>query len=66
MGKWAATMRVCATCRYWCGSRDVDGLATMFEAKEPYGMCAGPFGSFRGCQMNEGHSCSKWEKFRDD
>lgn len=66
MSTWSANMQVCATCRYWCGCRSVDVFASWFETKESYGVCAGPLGSFRGCQMYEGESCSKWERFRED
>lgn len=66
MSCWGKNQQVCATCRYWCGSRDIDFIASHFHALHSQGLCQGPFGSFRGVEMGEGSSCQAWEPFRDE
>jgi len=63
MATWGKLQKVCASCRYWCGTRKIDFMAQFFEA-EQMGECAGPDGSFRGIELSEGASCDKWEQFR--
>lgn len=64
MATWGCSQQVCASCRYWCGTRKIDFMACFFDAKEDKGQCSGPDGSFRGVETGEGSSCSKWEIFR--
>jgi len=64
MGSWGKEQQVCATCRYWAGAREIDFSASCFAALHAEGRCNGPDGSFRGCQMGEGSSCSEWETYR--
>lgn len=66
MSTWSSNQQVCASCRYWCGARNIDFMAYFFEAKEDKGECAGPSGSFRGIETGEGSSCSVWEPFRKE
>lgn len=65
MSCWGKSQRVCATCRYWSGRREMDFTASHFNTLAKTGTCNGPFGSFRGVDMGEGSSCSEWESFRD-
>ncbi|MCC5911654.1 MAG: hypothetical protein JJT76_14610 [Clostridiaceae bacterium] len=64
MSTWSNQQRVCATCRYWSGRREMDFSAIFFTAKDEKGRCNGPIGSFRMVDMNHGASCSFWEVFR--
>lgn len=64
MGSWSRDMQVCASCRYWCGRRNMDFWACHFEAIDSEGLCNGPDGSFRSIMMGEGSSCGFWEVFR--
>jgi hypothetical protein len=64
MSSWGCDQKVCASCRYWCGRREIDFMANFFDVKEERGVCSGPPGSFRGAAMYEGASCSEWETFR--
>lgn len=64
MGNWSIDQKVCATCRYWSGSRDIDFMALFFEAKVSLARCNGPSGSFRPCNTGDGSSCSCWQAFR--
>ncbi|QRF22861.1 hypothetical protein FY534_03590 [Alicyclobacillus sp. TC] len=64
MGTWSGRQRVCCSCRFWSGGRDINFTATTFKALDSKGKCNGPAGSFRGLEMRESASCSKWEAFR--
>ncbi|MBX4263126.1 hypothetical protein [Clostridium estertheticum] len=64
MSTWSSSQQVCASCRYWCGRRNIDFMACFFEALGERGICEGPDGSFRGIETNEGSSCTQWETFR--
>ncbi len=61
---WGSSQQVCATCRYWSGSREIDCFASCFTIKDDTGVCNGPDGSFRGMQMGDAASCSEWAPFR--
>ena len=63
MATWSKTQRVCATCRYWTGRRDVEHTASFYRAIDSRGKCANPRGGFRRAEMNEGASCKDWEAF---
>lgn len=64
MGNWSCDQQVCASCRYYGGRREIDFTGSFYEATESTGVCYGPHGSFRGCEMGEGASCSEWEVFK--
>lgn len=64
MSSWSCDQRVCASCRYWLGAREVDFSGSFYEAAESEGKCCNPNGGFRGCRMGEGSSCSDWDCFK--
>lgn len=64
MGNWSCDQQVCASCRYWCGKRNIDFTASFFEAIDEQGTCNGPQSGFRGCEMWDSSSCNEWEPFR--
>lgn len=39
MSKLGPNFKVCQTCRYWCGSRDIDGMTRLVEAYSSSGKC---------------------------
>lgn len=65
MSSWSCDQKVCASCRYWLGKRDVDFLAYFFESISGQGKCAAPKGVFRGVDMGEGSTCSDWGSFKN-
>jgi hypothetical protein len=66
MSSWSCDQQVCATCRYWCGKRDIEFMANFFNAMAEKGKCADPSGNFRGIYTYEGTSCSDWEAFGNE
>lgn len=66
-GSFSDSMPVCATCRYWCGKRDINFSFTVFEALEDSGKCCGVHSaSFRGLDTWPSGSCMGWEGFRSE
>lgn len=65
MQSWSCNQQVCASCRYWCGKREIDFMAYFFEVLEDEGKCANPAGGFRGVKMNGGSSCCDWKAFKE-
>jgi|GEM_PF-546301 hypothetical protein len=63
MATWSKTQRVCATCRYWMGRRDIKHTASFYQAIDSRGKCANPRGGFRRAEMNGGASCKDWATF---
>jgi hypothetical protein len=66
MSCWGKGQEVCATCRYWSGSREIDFSGSHFNSLEQVAACQKPFGPFRGVTMSEGSSCSEWDSFDED
>lgn len=48
MSVWSCEQQVCASCRYWLGSRVIDFTASFYEAESEQSKCAAPHGGFRG------------------
>ncbi len=63
MATWSKTQRVCATCRYWMGRRDIKHTASFYQAIDSRSKCANPRGGFRRAEMNGGASCKDWATF---
>lgn len=63
MAIWATNQRVCATCRYWMGKREINYMNTIFNVYEDKSKCGGPIGSFKGAIMHSGASCNCWGAF---
>lgn len=55
-------MKVCASCRYWGGKRDVS-FGQWIETFEDKGECMRPYGGFYGVEIFDGGSCPDWEPF---
>lgn len=66
MSCWIDVHKICATCRYWAGKRDVDAKATFFQTRDEKGVCYGPYGSFRGEVMKECSSCLRWGAYHSE
>ena len=66
MGTWSDKMIVCASCRYWAGSRNIDFTASFYTALNGDGKCCNPNSGYRGANMNEGYSCGCYECFKKD
>lgn len=62
MSGWSCNQKVCTSCRYWCGRREIDFMACFFNALDVYGLCMGDV--FRGIETSESSSCSSWEPFK--
>ena len=62
MPTWNKDQKVCATCAFWAGKREVDLSGEVFTALEAEGKCEGP-GDFNASSMGEGGYCSAWEIF---
>lgn len=66
MSSWSCDESVCASCRYWRGTRKVDSKDYSVEALDENGTCRGLAGTFWGHDMSEGSSCSEWELYREE
>jgi len=64
MATWTMQDRVCCSCRYWSGDRNIDFMAIFVESKSKIGRCNGPIGSNTYMDMNESNTCGYWEKVR--
>jgi len=60
---WSKEEKVCATCKYWGGIREIGTMGDFYRAKESIGQCSGPVGSFNPSLINEGRTCSYWELY---
>lgn len=63
MSTWSCDQQVCASCRYWCGRREIDVEAYFFTAYGNSGKCANLDSGFRNTKTDEGGYCSQWEAF---
>lgn len=56
-------IKMCATCRYWCGKRDFDGIGCYtYDTQDDYGKC-GQVGwkGFSGSQVSATMQCMDYE-----
>lgn len=60
MSLWTKKEKVCATCIYWKGKRDVDSM--FIETKNNDGRCFCEDG-FYNLKTIQGSSCSNWKGF---
>jgi hypothetical protein len=60
MSLWTKKEKVCATCIYWQGKRDVESM--FIEAKNHAGRCFCETG-FYNLRTIQGSSCSNWKGF---
>ena len=57
--------RMCATCTYWAGCRELDtfGTFSIIEDGQPFGRCMNPeSGWYKGSSMAQ-NCCTKYEKW---
>ena len=59
------TWKQCATCAYWCGTRECDhwGQRVTVDSSGSLGKCAIPSGCWKGSDRQAGFSCSNWQKW---
>lgn len=57
MSLWKKHEKVCATCIYWSGKREVDFKCIKVQCEE--GNCHNPNG-FYNMKTMQGSTCSKW------
>ncbi|HNW43309.1 MAG TPA: hypothetical protein PKI19_02320 [Elusimicrobiales bacterium] len=63
MGTWNREQKVCATCAFWTGKRDLDFSGEIFTTLETEGRCDGPHSSFNATSAGEALTCPIWELF---
>lgn len=60
MSKLGPSFKVCQTCRYWNGSRDINGMTKLVEAYSSTGKCCNTK-VFYNQNMSNMASCNKHE-----
>lgn len=65
MSIWAKEEKVCATCKYWSGIREVGSMGDFYKAIEHLGQCNGPKGSYNPRIVKENRTCLYWELYID-
>lgn len=60
MGKLGTNFKVCQTCRFWSGMRDINGMAKLVDSISDKGKCVNPKG-FYNQDMNKLATCSHHE-----
>ncbi len=56
MSKLSTKFKICQTCRYWNGSRNIDGISQLIEAYSEKGKCSNPKG-FYNQDMSKQATC---------
>ena len=60
--EYAASLKLCATCAYWLGQRDINIYGTMVLKCREEGRCAVPHGPIRITPANK-CACFDWKKW---
>ena len=62
--KWSSTQKVCATCEYWAGKREVDPPVYRYVRDfSKSGKCLLKGGPRWNCDQPHGANCSKYRKW---
>lgn len=60
---YGKNMKVCATCAYWAGSRNLVNLGNSAEPTCSTAKCQSPTSPSRNCSRPGSNTCSGWMKW---
>lgn len=64
MSIWSSSQKVCGSCRFWQGIREVNPEFTLFMPTSKSGKCINPESEYENTETFDNFSCPKWQRYK--